>query len=258
MNQDSQSHRATPEQWERIKQLAKDDWEVQSVIYELCNRVEQLEAALLSLTSTVAKTGNDHKSRIKELELGQRVTDAYIVTAATLSPEERKELGVVTAPEFKAAMARAARQGAERAMVQIENGASWTPPDAISCAEFEAEFTSQYCNTWPDKEFEPPANCRQRLQRNGVPYPKSGCNACGMMSPKWRECDAALDRLAATESSPAGGGLVEEVRRVRTRARQVGLDEDRAAISAVAAWLKEQERRGLVDLPEALEEEANR
>jgi hypothetical protein len=33
--------------------------------------------------------------------------------------------------------------------------------------------------------------------------------------------------------------------------------EARAAIREVAAWLKEQERRGLVDLPEALEQEAN-
>jgi hypothetical protein len=157
-------HRATPEQG------------------ELRARVEQLETALLSLTSTVAKAGNDHKSRIEALELGQRVTDAYIVTAATLSPEERKELGVVTVPEFKAAMARAARQGAKNAMAQIRTG-----------APVVKEF---------DKEFEPPANCRQRLQRNGMPYPKSGCDACGNMSPKWRQCDTALARSATIEPPP--------------------------------------------------------
>jgi len=38
-------HRATPQQWERIKQLAKEGWEIQSAIYELCSRIEALEAA---------------------------------------------------------------------------------------------------------------------------------------------------------------------------------------------------------------------
>ena len=38
----------------------------------------------------------------------------------------------------------------------------------------------------------PPANCRQRLQREGKPYPKSGCEACGDMSPLWRQCNAAI------------------------------------------------------------------
>jgi hypothetical protein len=84
-------------------------------------------------------------------------------------------------------------------------------------------------------EFEPPTNCRQRLQRNGMPYPKSGCDACGSMSPKWRQCDAALDRLIGAEARPAG--LVERV------AGQIGMlagfdnwmPEARAAIREVAA-----------------------
>jgi hypothetical protein len=38
-------YRATPQQWERIKQLAKEGWEIQSAIYELCSRIEALEAA---------------------------------------------------------------------------------------------------------------------------------------------------------------------------------------------------------------------
>jgi hypothetical protein len=39
--------RATPQQWERIKQLAKEGWEIQSAIYELRSRIEALEAAQL-------------------------------------------------------------------------------------------------------------------------------------------------------------------------------------------------------------------
>lgn len=37
-----------------------------------------------------------------------------------------------------------------------------------------------------------PDNCRQRLMRDGKSYPRSSCAACGQLSPKWRECDAAL------------------------------------------------------------------
>jgi len=194
MNQDSQLHRATPEQWAELEAVAALC--VSSPVRELRARVEQLETALLSLTSTVAKAGNDHGSRIEALELAQRVM------VGALAPAEQTELGVITAAGFKAAMARAARQGAERAKVQMRNGASWNPPDAISRAEFEAEFTSQYCNAWPDREFEPPANCSHRLRRNGMPYPKSGCDACGHMSPKWRQCEAALARSATIEPPP--------------------------------------------------------
>ena len=41
--------------------------------------------------------------------------------------------------------------------------------------------------------LQPPENCRQRLMANGMAYPKSSCAACGSLSPKWRECDAALN-----------------------------------------------------------------
>jgi hypothetical protein len=168
------------------------------------------------------------RERVEALELAQRITDVYIVTAAT-----RKELGVITLPEFKAAMARAARQGAENTMAQIRTG-----------APVVKEF---------DKGFEPPTNCRQRLQRIGMPYPKSGCDACGDMSPKWRECDAALDRLIIAEARPVG--LVEQLAALITSATTSrGAAQD--VLRKVAAWLKEQERRGLADLPEALEQEA--
>lgn len=39
---------------------------------------------------------------------------------------------------------------------------------------------------------EVPAQCRQRLAAEGKPYPRSSCQVCGQLSPKWRECDAAL------------------------------------------------------------------
>jgi hypothetical protein len=55
-----------------------------------------------------------------------------------------------------------------------------------------------------------PPNCRQRLLRDGKPYPKSGCEACGSLSPMWRQCNAALVALEPTTQPPAGS-LVELV-----------------------------------------------
>ena len=46
-----------------------------------------------------------------------------------------------------------------------------------------------------------PVECRQRLAKEGKPYPKSSCAACGQFSPKWKECDALL-------ASHAEGGKV--------------------------------------------------
>jgi hypothetical protein len=138
MSQESQQHSITPEQISMCAYPGDGVASPEKVVAEinkLYAHVEALKASLLSLVSTVAKAGNDHKSRIEALELAQRVTDVYIVTAATLSPEERKELGVITLPEFKAAMARAARQGAENTMAQIRTGASKAPPLAGSLVE---------------------------------------------------------------------------------------------------------------------------
>jgi hypothetical protein len=49
-----------------------------------------------------------------------------------------------------------------------------------------------------------PPNCRQRLLRDGKPYPKSSCEACGSLSPMWRQCNAALMALEPTTQPPAG------------------------------------------------------
>lgn len=62
----------------------------------------------------------------------------------------------------------------------------------------------------------PPANCRQRLQREGKPYPKTSCEACGPMSPLWLKCDADLEveaaRPVAPPAAPAPAGvLVQEL-----------------------------------------------
>lgn len=48
------------------------------------------------------------------------------------------------------------------------------------------------------KEFSVPPNCRQRLAKEGKPYPKSNCFACGLFSPKANECDKTLEKESKT------------------------------------------------------------
>lgn len=77
----------------------------------------------------VSKLISQLHERLRALELAQRIH------SGTLTPAERAELGLITAPEFKAAMASAARQGADRAMTQMQAGASKTPPLAGTLVE---------------------------------------------------------------------------------------------------------------------------
>lgn len=49
------------------------------------------------------------------------------------------------------------------------------------------------------KSVDIPANCRQRLAAEGKPYPRSSCAVCGKFSPRWRECDAALNAAAGIQ-----------------------------------------------------------
>lgn len=37
------------------------------------------------------------------------------------------------------------------------------------------------------------SQCRQELQAQGKPYPRSGCDKCGKWSPMSKECDAKLE-----------------------------------------------------------------
>ncbi|BAH38845.1 hypothetical protein GAU_1803 [Gemmatimonas aurantiaca T-27] len=39
---------------------------------------------------------------------------------------------------------------------------------------------------------EVPMNCRQRLQHEGKPYPRSHCQSCGTFAPRHKECTALL------------------------------------------------------------------
>ena len=47
----------------------------------------------------------------------------------------------------------------------------------------------------------PPTNCRQRLSHEGKNYPRSSCEVCGKWSPKWRECDAAIQLQEAIKQN---------------------------------------------------------
>lgn len=53
-----------------------------------------------------------------------------------------------------------------------------------------------------------PAGCRQLLQSQGKPHPKSNCAGCGSLAPRWRACDLAIKnapRAWMIEDRIAGG-----------------------------------------------------
>jgi len=114
----------------------------------------------------------------------------------------------------------------------------------------------------------PPTNCSQRLQREGKPYPKSDCEACGTMSPMWRQCDVSL-ALEAVNSKPTPNpsqirsSLVARVADAiyRNGTGDGFREEARAAIREVAAWLRVESEGHLgsgLHLSRRLEQEADR
>jgi len=101
-----------------------------------------------------------------------------------------------------------------------------------------------------------PPNCRERLLRDGKPYPKSSCEACGSLSPMWRQCNAALMALEPT-TQPRASLLVERIK--HRLIKGIGGNWEEAScdvIREVAAWLKEEGYSTLQ--AEALAQEANR
>ena len=59
-----------------------------------------------------------------------------------------------------------------------------------------------------------PDTCRQKLKKEGKPYPRSSCNFCGQLSPRWRDCDAMLyasPQPTAPAVSPVDVEAVREV-----------------------------------------------
>ena len=65
---------------------------------------------------------------------------------------------------------------------------------------FADELKLHLSNKQPELPNLPPDNCRQLLAATGKPYPKSSCVSCGQFSPKWKECDAAIDAAMGKEA----------------------------------------------------------
>lgn len=83
-----------------------------------------------------------------------------------------------------------------------------------------------------------PKKCRQRLIRDGKPHPKSGCEACGDMSPDWRLCEALLNHKNNSPServvdSSLISWLQEEV-------EYLPQDYYRTAVRGIAKWLQKE------------------
>lgn len=94
-----------------------------------------------------------------------------------------------------------------------------------------------------------PRKCRQRLMRDGKPYSKSGCEACGDMSPDWRLCEALLSHESNSPSERAADSsliswLQEEVE-VSSQAAAAfttlpSEDYYRTVVRGIARWLRKE------------------
>ena len=93
----------------------------------------------------------------------------------------------------------------QQALDALERGA-WDTVDGRNAAEALREELA--------KPAAVPDTCRQKLKKEGKPYPRSSCNFCGQLSPRWRDCDAMLyasPQPTAPAVSPVDIQAVREV-----------------------------------------------
>lgn len=148
-----------------------------------------------------------------------------------------------------AALRRVYRAGMAAAAVQSSARREIADAEAFGLASTSGSLVDRSATC-----MVPPANCRQRLQREGKPYPRSGCEACGDMSPLWRQCNAGLEIEAARPAFASS--LVDQVAILLAKPGNCtwdGMAVD--VIREVAAWLRD---RGFTWVAQVLEKEANR
>lgn len=103
-----------------------------------------------------------------------------------------------------------------------------------------------------------PLNCRQRLKASGQPYPKSSCEACGILSPRWKECDAEIAKPLNSPDSPPGSyhyhertefvSLLSEIALISHGGGLIGFDSQAEALRKIREITKSFLRNQLDDL----------
>jgi hypothetical protein len=113
----SHQHRATPEQWEHLKNGAQMERPYNSALclLELRARVEALEAAQLEQAESHRFCTDAIVRRVEALELAHRIQ------SGTLTSAERAELGVVPVANLEAAAHRAAAEARDAVMAALSH-----------------------------------------------------------------------------------------------------------------------------------------
>lgn len=227
---DTTPHRATAEQWAAVEKCAKY-CVYDACILELRARIEALECRDREDSDAwtgVRRANSELRARIEALEAD--ATCPHVVS----SDEGTSYCGL--------------------AEQQVRIGQSDVPANT-SAFELSDEDPIPQRPAPPVLLVVPPLNCTQRLLHEGKPYPKSSCEACGSLSPMWRQCEAAMKVTANPSATPAES-LVERVCNAWSDGSHTKGDLARAAICAVAEWLRD-ERHSVADA-DALEREARR
>ncbi|MFZ9756088.1 MAG: hypothetical protein ACO3DK_08655, partial [Bacteroidia bacterium] len=142
------------------------EWGFEFSIERLCNELGELHAQLHSLKASNEAQINEIRVAVARMmpDRAHLMPKRGAATPSDKSPSPRD----IFAEALKAELARQRRPGG-------------------LLADDDRQCPSSV----------PPKNCKVRLQNEGKPYPKSDCEACGTMSPLWRECRADLEKGSA-------------------------------------------------------------
>lgn len=125
---------------------------------------------------------------------GNGARDCAIHTQADFDAQndhraEQEQVGESDDAAIREAFEKESASAFERA--DPEGGWQWRPS---AYEAFKLGYTAALLRRAARVEVEtPPANCRQRLMREGKPYPRSSCAVCGHFAPRRRECASALE-----------------------------------------------------------------
>lgn len=239
----SNNYRATPEQWEKIKRLAKDGYSTNSAVYGFRARVEALEAALLGLSSTVSQAGNDHEQRIKALEA--RPTPPM----AEVEPEPADEPAPVPTDEDLRSIARGPEDLIDRLRAVYDLGRQHGAAQATCPHIAGGDEGTSYCRL------------AEQEVRSALSYGKTDEQLRQDRAAEAGKAaaDAGIEAaLSARSAPPPADSLLGRVHSCIVGEPACGHMQARAVIREVAAWLRAQ------DLPTGhawamrLEQESNR
>jgi hypothetical protein len=207
-------YRARPQQWERIKQLAKEGWEMQSAIYELCSRIEALDAAQLEQAESHRFCTDAIVRRVEALEAAQQDKLDRLIALDAADPTPDPAMYLNTNRNNNA-------DPQDNKHLSVTELRAWRPLDIETTYGSEAAADAAQI-------LHAPMVVEGTFDHGGETY--------RFKAKPERESAMTELRAASAEARPVGG-LVERVRRVIGDDAPCSHSNARAAIREVATWL---------------------